>query len=946
MFDYKNTLNLPYTKFPMRANLPKLELDILRNWNIHNLYKKIRLEKNKKKLFLLHDGPPYANGSIHLGHAVNKILKDIILKYKGLSGYDAPYIPGWDCHGLPIELQVEHLIRNNDKNTGSLDDREFRNICRKYVIDQIKLQKKDFIRLGVLGDWENPYLTMHFETEANIIRSLSKVIANGYLYRGIKPVYWCFQCCSALANSEVEYHDQKCHAVDIGFSVVDIRSVNKIFHINLCMKNIQLIIWTTALWTLPANQAISVHPNYIYCLIEIIDSKYIIIAEDLVNDFMNRIKCHSWKILGESLGSSLEYLIVQHPFMLVNVPVVLSNHITLESGTGIVHIAPNHGPEDYILAQKYNLNKFSDVINDEGYYLSDIPFQLKGLHIFQSNDVIIKLLNESNNFFYIDYNYSHSYPYCWRHITPLIFRVTSQWFFNMDYNNFREKLLKIAQKVTWIPNKGYFNMKSMIINRPDWCLSRQRVWGVPIPILVHKKTKIFHPKTFDLIEKVACLIEKYGVQAWWDLKVEDILPIEESICYEKVHDTLDVWFDSGSTHDSVMSKKFKYFSNTIDLYLEGSDQYRGWFMSSLIISVAINDQAPYKEVLSHGFTVDAQGNKMSKSIGNTISPQSVINTFGSDILRLWVASSDYSRDIAISDDILRHVTDIYRRIRNTIRFCLANVYDFNPKINIIQPKDMIELDRWLIDHTLSTQLQIISYYKKYQFHNVVKDIMKFCSVEMGSFYLDVIKDRQYTLQKNSVARRSCQTTLYHILESIVRWIAPILSFTADEIWKYIPGYRSQYVFTEEWYNGLFPMDNNLLISQDSWKLFFNIRNKVNKIIEQSRNNGLIKQSLEADITIYANSKLVKQLRVLNSELAFGLLVSSVLILDIYDENVDKTKIMLNSDEFEVILKKSKGKKCARCWNYTLNIIQHRDYLNICSRCLKNIIGSGETRKFF
>lgn len=945
MIDYKNTLNLPQTKFSMRANLVKSELNILHRWHIGNLYQKIRNQKNKKKLFLLHDGPPYANGNIHLGHAVNKILKDIVLKFKGLSGYNAPYRPGWDCHGLPIELQVEHLLKNSQNKT-HLSSREFRDICRKYVMDQINLQKKDFIRLGVLGDWENCYLTMGFKTEANIIRSLSKVISNGYFYRGVKPVSWCFQCGSALANLEVEYHDQVCCAVDIGFSVVDIDSINKIFNINLCMKNVQLVIWTTALWTIIANQAVSVHPNYVYCLIKTINNRYIIIATDLVESFMQRIQCSSWKILGESVGHAFEYLKVQHPLMCINVPIILSNHVTLESGTGVVHIAPNYGPDDYVLAKKYDLKNIPDIINDQGYYLSNVPSQLIGLHVFQSNDVLIQLLNQSNNLFHIDNSYCHSYPHCWRHMTPLIFRATSQWFFDMDHNSFRDKLLMIIKEVNWIPQKGYHNMKSMIMNRPDWCLSRQRVWGMPIPILVHKKTEILHPKTFELMEKIALLVEKQGIQVWWDLEVQDILSKEESVYYKKVYDTLDVWFDSGSTHDTVISKEFKYLVNPIDLYLEGSDQYRGWFMSSLIISVAINGSAPYKNVLSHGFTVDSQGDKMSKSIGNTISPQNIINTFGADVLRLWIASVDYSKDMVISNNILKHITDIYRRIRNTIRFCLANLNDFNPKVNLIQPKDMLELDRWIIDYALSIQIKIISNYEQYQFHNVVKYIMQFCSIEMGSFYLDIIKDRQYTLKKNSLARRSCQTALYHIVEAMTRWISPILSFTADEIWQYMPGCRSLYIFTEEWYNGLFVMDKNQLMSKDGWSIFFSIREKVNKLIEQSRINGLIKKSLEADIIVYTVPTIARQLHILGTELAFGLMVSSVVISDSYKFDVNEKRMESNMLNFKIILKKSKGKKCFRCWNYTLDVGKHKNYVNICSRCVENIIGSGENRRFF
>lgn len=946
MIDYKKTLNLPHTKFPMRANLPKLERDILSSWHKDNLYEIIRVKKNQQKNFLLHDGPPYANGSIHLGHAVNKILKDIILKFKGLSGYNAPYIPGWDCHGLPIELKVEQLI----KKTGNhVSDQDFRNICRQYVLKQIELQKKDFIRLGVIGDWNHPYLTMDFQTEANIIRSLNKIISNGYIYKGIKPVHWCFQCESALATVEIEYRNRCSYALDIGFSIIDKYSVNKIFNTDLYAHNIELVIWTTTLWTIPANYAVSVHPDYVYQLIRIntVNCRYIIIAANLVHVFMKRLQCLVWKVLGASLGKTLEYLQVYHPFMSINVPIILSKHITLDAGTGIVHIAPNHGPDDYIIAKKYSIKNIVDSIDDKGYYLPNAHAKLEGKHIFESNNIIIALLNQSHNLLHINPNYQHSYPHCWRHFTPLIFRATSQWFFNMNHNNFRNKLLRIVKQINWIPNKGCSSITSMIVNRPDWCISRQRVWGIPIPILVHKKTDNIHPNTFELIEKIAQLVDKKGMQAWWNLKVEDLLSKEEAIYYKKINDTLDVWFDSGSTYDAVMSKIFKFLGKKgVNLYLEGSDQYRGWFMSSLIISVAINGSAPYQNVLSHGFTVDALGNKMSKSIGNTISPQDIINKFGADILRLWIASSDYSTEMAISDDILRHVIDIYRRIRNTIRFCLSNLYDFNPDIDLIESKDMIALDCWAVDQAFVTQSAVILNYKKYQFHTVIKNIMKFCSIKMSSFYLDVIKDRQYTFRKDSLPRRSCQTALYHIVEAIVRWIAPVLSFTADEMWKYIPGERSKYVFTEEWYHGLFPIDPHQFANKDFWKNFFYIRSKINKIIEQARVNDVIKGSLEADVILYVESKLVKQLRMLNNELAFGLLISSIIILDYNDLDLSKQQKIDDEIKLKIILQKSKGIKCLRCWNYTDRVNQYQDYLNICSRCITNITGAGENRKYF
>lgn len=946
MIDYKNTLNLPNTKkFLMRANLSLKEPMILKSWNEDNLYEMIRYKKRDRELFLLHDGPIYANGSIHLGHAVNKILKDIILKFKGLMNYNAPYVPGWDCHGLPIEMQVERLLK---KISSSIDPKEFRNICRSYALKQIEIQKKDFIRLGILGNWKNPYLTMSFKTEANIVRTLSKIISNNCLYKGIRPVYWCFQCCSVLAESEVEYNNNHCSfAIDVAFVAVDSVCISKIFNVDLYHKTIELVIWTTTPWTLPANQAIAVHPCYNYQLLKIKnDSKkerYVIIASDLVNVFMNRISCSFWKVLGEITGKNLEFVRFYHPFMDFDVSVVLSNHVLCDTGTGIVHIAPNHGVDDYYIAKKYNF-KIVDLINDQGCYVLSRHSVLNGIYVLQSNEIIIDLLRKSGLLLHVNSNYQHSYPYCWRHAIPVIFRVTSQWFLSMDRNNLRDKLLNTIPKVHWIPMKSQFSIKKLIMNRPDWCLSRQRVWGVPIPLFINKETGNLHPRTLELMETIAKHIEKHGVQFWWDLKIEDIIG-DECLQYEKVLDTLDVWFDSGSTHDSVIPERPEHFQKLPDLYLEGADQHRGWFMSSLVISTAIRGIAPYKEVLSHGFTVDANGRKMSKSIGNIINPQEIINSFGADILRLWVASSDYSKDIVISNNILKNITDMYRRIRNTARFFLTNLYDFDPLKNKVKPDNMIALDRWAIHKALSVQLKIISDYNKYNFHNVVQRIMQFCSIDMGSFYLDIIKDRQYTTKKDSISRRSCQTALYHIIEAMVRWIAPILSFTADEIWKCIPGDRSKYVFTEEWYDGLFSIHSEDIMNDNYWNVFLSIRNAVNKVIEHSRIVGIIGGSLEASIVLYVNSELKRYLCVIQNELSFGLLISSVEILDYHNINSD-VQISEEIPGLKIILKKAEGKKCLRCWHYRKDVQQYADYLDVCKRCIDNIIGPGEVRKFF
>ncbi|URJ25201.1 isoleucine--tRNA ligase [Candidatus Blochmannia ocreatus (nom. nud.)] len=943
MINYKNTLNLPYTDFSMRANLIVKEPLILERWYKDDLYTIIRKKKSKKNLFFLHDGPPYVNGNIHLGHAVNKILKDIIIKYKTFMGYNAPYIPGWDCHGLPVELQVEKLI---GKSRVHICPNKFRNICRDYVTKQIAIQKKDFIRLGVLGNWHQPYLTMDFKTEANIIRTLSKIISNGYLYKGIKPIHWCFQCGSVLSESEVEYKNHFSPAIDVAFSVVNNAYITKIFNIDLCEQAvIKLVVWTTTPWTLPANKAVAVHPDYNYQLILINNDTYIIIATDLVVSVMKRIRCMSWKIVGETTGKFLESLVLKHPFIThTTIPVVLSKHILLTSGTGIVHIAPSYGVDDFLIAQKYNL-KAADIMNDTGFYINGTHSVLDGLAVLQSNNIVINLLKESNSLLHVNQTYKHSYPYCWRHATPIIFKATAQWFLDMNKNNLRDNLLNVIDKVSWIPNKSKINIKTMLINRPDWCLSRQRVWGVPIPLFVNKKTSNLHPNTSELMEIIAQYVEKSGIQAWWDLKVEDVIK-NEANQYEKVSDVLDVWFDSGSTYDAVIPERLKNYNKRLsDLCLEGYDQYRGWFMSSLIISTAINNVAPYKEVISHGFTVDSQGYKMSKSLGNVIKPKDIINNFGADILRLWVASSEYSTDMTISNTILKHTTDIYRRIRNTARFCLANLSDFIPERDCINAEDMVELDCWAVDCALSTQLSIISDYNKYNFHKVIRRIMHFCSVEMGAFYLDVIKDRQYTMKKNCIARRSSQTALYHIIESMVRWIAPVLSFTADEIWQYIPGNKSKYVFTEEWYNGLFSINTKNIISKNHWNTFLNIRNEVNKVIEQARFDGIIKKSLEANIILYAKDKLSSQLRILENELAFGFITSTAEVIDYYKLDVNQHK-KENIPGLQIILKKATGEKCLRCWHYKSDVNNNKNYSNICARCIDNVFGLGEKRRFF
>ncbi|SBT82048.1 Isoleucine--tRNA ligase [secondary endosymbiont of Trabutina mannipara] len=934
----KYTINLPYTKFPMRGNLANREPNMLERWYINDLYGLIRKSRKGKEKFILHDGPPYANGSIHIGHSVNKILKDIIIKSKILMGYDSPYVPGWDCHGLPIELKVEQLI---GKPGNKVNTSDFRVACRKYAAKQVEKQKRDFMRLGILGDWKHPYLTMNFITEANTIRAFGKIIANGYLYKGAKPVHWCIDCCSALAESEIEYYEQTSPSIDVTFEAADSLSLAKKFQANNFTGKISIVIWTTTPWTLPANRAIAINPNLNYQLVEI-NGKGYILAADLVKNLIIRTNIQHWKIIGvPTKGSNLELLKFRHPFMDFNVSIILSNHVTLSTGTGAVHIAPGHGLEDYILSQKYGL-EVTNLVGPDGYYLSGILKELDGIQFLKANDIVIEILRAKEAIMHAD-KLQHSYSYCWRHKTPIIFRTTPQWFISLDLLNLRKNTLEEIKKVNWIPNCGQERIKNMVANCPDWCISRQRIWGVPMVLFVHKKTQLLHPSTIEIIEKVAKMVEKKGVQAWWDLNPINLLG-EDAIHYHKVPDTLDVWFDSGSTYFSVVSVHPDFEKATPDLYLEGYDQHRGWFMSSLIISTAIYGKAPYRQVLTHGFIVDEKSRKMSKSLGNVVSPQQIVDKLGADILRLWVASSDYTGEMAISNEILKRAVDIYRRIRNTIRFLLANLNFFDPNKHIVNPEHMVLLDRWAVSCALTAQEEIIAAYNRYDFHNVIQRIMQFCSIEMGSFYLDIIKDRQYTAKADSIARRSCQTALYHICEAIVRWIAPIMSFTADEIWEFMPGKRMQYVFTEEWYKGLFKLDYNQPFNDKYWRTLLKVRNETNKIIEIARADKRICASLEASVTLYAKPSLATLLRKVGNELYFALLTSNAVVAD-YDAAGNDAMQCQGLKGLKITLERAVGKKCQRCWHYELNIGQNTNYPEICSRCVTNIAGYGEKRKF-
>ncbi|WP_380692541.1 isoleucine--tRNA ligase [Serratia marcescens] len=937
MSDYKNTLNLPETGFPMRGDLAKREPGMLQRWYEQDLYGIIRTAKKGKKTFILHDGPPYANGSIHIGHSVNKILKDIIIKSKGMAGFDSPYVPGWDCHGLPIELKVEQLYgKPGEKLTAA----EFRQKCREYAAEQVEGQKKDFIRLGVLGDWDRPYLTMDFKTEANIIRALGKIISNGHLLKGAKPVHWCTDCGSSLAEAEVEYYDKTSPSIDVSFHAADAAAVAAKFGVSHFNGAISLVIWTTTPWTLPANRAISLHPDFTYQLVQV-DGQCLILAAELVESVMKRAGITEWTVLGSCKGADLELLRFKHPFMDFDVPAILGEHVTLDAGTGAVHTAPGHGPDDFVIGQKYGL-EVANPVGPNGCYLTGTYPLLDGKFVFKANDLIVDLLRDKGALLHVE-KFLHSYPCCWRHKTPIIFRATPQWFISMDQKGLRQQSLEEIKGVQWIPDWGQARIEMMVANRPDWCISRQRTWGVPMSLFVHKETEQLHPRSVELMEEVAKRVEQDGIQAWWDLDAADILGAEAAD-YVKVPDTLDVWFDSGSTHASVVDVRPEFNGHGADMYLEGSDQHRGWFMSSLMISTAMKGKAPYKEVLTHGFTVDGQGRKMSKSIGNTVSPQDVMNKLGGDILRLWVASTDYTGEIAVSDEILKRSADAYRRIRNTARFLLANLNGFEPSTDCVAPEDMVVLDRWAVGRALAAQQDIEQAYANYDFHEVVQRLMQFCSVEMGSFYLDIIKDRQYTAKSDSVARRSCQTALYHIVEALVRWMAPIMSFTADEIWGFMPGKRAQYVFTEEWYDGLFGLAEGEPMNDAFWAELLKVRGEVNKVLEQARADKRLGGSLEAAVTLYADSELAARLNSLQDELRFVLLTSAASVAPLADAPTDAQASELLKG-LKIAFSTAPGEKCPRCWHYTTDIGLVAEHADICGRCVSNVAGDGEKRNF-
>jgi isoleucyl-tRNA synthetase len=935
--DYKNTLNLPQTDFPMRGNLAKREPDMLASWEKNGLYNRIRQHAAGRDKFILHDGPPYANGNIHIGHAVNKVLKDIIVKSKTLSGYDAPYVPGWDCHGLPIELMVEKTI---GKAGDKVDAHEFRAACRDYAAKQVDGQREDFKRLGVLGEWSNPYLTMDFRFEADIVRTLSRIIDQGHLHKGSKPVHWCVDCGSALAEAEVEYEDKTSYAIDVRFELADSQGLTSAFGDVPGKGPASIIIWTTTPWTLPANQAVALHPELEYSLIQLEDEQ-IILASDLMQQALERYELGESKVVATCKGSDLEGMMLKHPFYDREVPVILGDHVTTEAGTGAVHTAPGHGQDDYIVGMKYDL-PVDNPVGSDGKFLPGTQY-FEGESVHTANGHVIEVLKEQGTLIF-ETKLRHSYPHCWRHKTPIIFRATPQWFISMEQNGLRDAALGAIKDVQWMPDWGQARIEGMVENRPDWCISRQRTWGVPIALFVDKQTGDLHPNTQDLMEQVAQKIEQEGVDAWFGLDPKDLLG-DDAGQYEKVMDTLDVWFDSGVTHACVLDRR-EELAFPADLYLEGSDQHRGWFQSSLLTSMAKNDQPPYRSVLTHGFVVDAKGQKMSKSRGNVVAPQKVCDTLGADILRLWVSSSDYSGEMAISDEIVKRTADAYRRIRNTARFLLSNLSGFDPEVNMLQPEQMLALDRWAVDQARLLQAEILQAYDEYQFHLIYQKLHNFCSVEMGSFYLDIIKDRQYTTQADSIARRSAQTAMYHIIEAMARWMAPVLSFTAEEIWQEIPGPHSESIFFEGWYQELAALPETFELSPGFWKELLEVRTQVSKVLENLRNEGKIGSSLDAEIDLYCSEGLLENLSRVGDELRFALITSYARVHPMDERPESAEDVELSSNEsLAIVAAASTHAKCDRCWHHREDVGSHAAHPDLCGRCIENIEGGGEARKY-
>ncbi len=960
MADYKNTLNLPDTPFPMRGDLARREPQWVREWNEKGVYQRLRAASKGRPRFVLHDGPPYANGDIHIGHAVNKILKDVIVKSKGMDGFDAPYVPGWDCHGMPIEVQIE---KKHGKN---LPAGETQRLCRAYATEQIEKQKADFQRLGVLGDWDNPYLTMAYRNEADEIRGLAMLLKKGYIFRGLKPVNWCFDCGSALAEAEVEYQDRKDPAIDVGFSFAEPEKIAKAFNLkSLPDRPGYAVIWTTTPWTLPGNQALNVHPDFMYALVDT-DRGLLIVADAMlaggvdsvsypepteeefetlaIPKLLNRYQIKSWKVIGLAKGRALEGIRFKHPFYDRTAPVYLGSYVTLDTGTGIVHSSPAYGVEDFESCRRYGMkdDEILTPVMGDGKFAASLPL-FGGLSIWDANPKIVALLEEKKALF-SKQQYIHSYMHCWRHKTPVILRATVQWFAAMDevtgYNGarpaetLRTTALRGIEATEFFPAWGKARLHGMIAKRPDWTLSRARQWGVPMPFFVHKETGALHPRTLELMEEVARRVEQGGIETWQTVTTQEFLGADAAH-YEKVRDTIDVWFDSGSTHLTVLKGSHAGDSSfPADLYLEGSDQHRGWFHSSLLVSCMMNGVPPYKALLTHGFVIDMEGRKMSKSQGTGMAPQQVAGTLGAEILRLWVASGDYSGELTISNEILKRVVESYRRVRNTLRFLLANTSDFDPAKHAVPAAQMLEIDRYALAMIARMQAGAVEDYRAYQFHLVAQKLQAFCSEDLGGFYLDILKDRLYTCGADSRARRSAQSALWHIAQSLVRLMAPILSFTAEEAWQVLEssrkdsgvGGKDRSVFEELWHRiPAHGLDSPVI---DAWGSLRQMRELAAKKIEEKRERKEIGSSLAAELDIQAHGPMYESLARLGDELRFVLIVSRATVRE------GKGSLV------QINVKASEHAKCGRCWHYRPDVNTE----GLCARCESNLRGPGETRR--
>ena len=937
--EYKQTLNLPNTDFPMKADLARREPDMVASWLANDLYGKLRRLASGRPKFVLLDGPPYANGVIHIGHAVNKILKDVIVKSRTLDGYDSPYVPGWDCHGLPIEQQIE---KKHGRVGQKLDADAFRKACREFAASQVDSQRADFQRLGVVGDWNDPYLTMASRYEAEQLRAFAAIVRRGHLVRGFKPVHWCLDCRSSLAEAEVEYEERNSPSVDVRYRIADAMDAGRRF--GLASDEVgeaSVAIWTTTPWTLPASQAVCLHPLYPYVLAELegpSGHERLVVAEALLPAVAARVGATGQRVLAKTTGEALEGLRLEHPFYEREVPVILGDHVTLDVGTGAVHTAPGHGADDYEMGRRYGL-PIDNPVGPDGRFIAGTPL-FEGLPVFDANAKIIETVAEAGRLIHHE-SYRHSYPHCWRHKSPVIFRATPQWFLSMEKEGLRRDSLAAIKTVRWIPGWGEQRITGMIETRPDWCISRQRAWGVPLAMFIHKETGDPHPQTPELLERVAELVEKGGIEAWFALNPRHVIG-DEALVYEKCPDVMDVWFDSGAVHHVLPATRPGLIPYPADIYLEGSDQHRGWFHSSLLLSVAGHGIAPYREVLTHGFTVDEKGRKMSKSLGNVVAPQKVMQTLGADVLRLWVAATDYSGEIGVSEEILKRMSDSYRRMRNTLRFLLGNLSGFDPGRDALPAGELLEIDRWALGRARKLQDEVVAAYRSYDFHDIYQKVHGFCVVELGAFWLDILKDRLYTMPAASKGRRSAQTAMHHIAEAMVRWLAPILSFTAEEIWKFLPGPREESVLLSTWWK----LPEAAASSAIDWEAVIALKTDVSRELETLRAAGSLGAPLEAGVDVYLDEAQHRRMAAIGDELRFVLITSTARMRPASERPPDAVAAgSVAKDGAWIAVTVQDAPKCARCWHRRPDVGTDPTHPEICCRCVLNLGESGETRRY-